>query len=66
MHFSTKSSLKNNRNYTSKQHGTHIVELDDPELVELFNGRRWKRVWIIESFFFSLTWVSGPACAHLD
>jgi hypothetical protein len=54
MHFSTESSLKNNCNYISKQHGTHIVELVDPELVELFNGRRWKRVWIIESLIIHI------------
>jgi hypothetical protein len=51
MHFSTESYF---RNYTSKQHGTHIVELEDPELVELFNGRRWKRVWIIESLIIHI------------
>jgi len=26
-------------------------------------GPKWNRLIF---FFFSLTWVSGPACAHLD
>jgi len=48
-----------NKKYFKKQLQPHFqISLKNKDIKTLFQSTMF--------FFFSLTWVSGPACAHLD